>query len=86
MTRRQWIGITAMVLVVFGYAVAVSFIAEVKIDRMQDRISNTIQLEKRIAELECRHVMYEDGSTTHADAERVAECVYTAPVFAKYGD
>ena len=44
-----------------------------------------VELEKRIAELECRHVMFEDGSTLHRDAEAVAECVYTAPVYARYG-
>jgi hypothetical protein len=37
------------------------------------------KLENRIAELECRHVRFEDGSTIHADAERTAECAYTSP-------
>ena len=45
-----------------------------------------VELEKRLADLECRHVLFEDGSTLHKDAEAVAECVYTAPVYARYGD
>jgi hypothetical protein len=40
-------------------------------------------LRDQVRELECRHVMYEDGSTTHADGERVVKC---APMLlARYG-
>lgn len=65
MTRRAGISVTLAILVVFAYAATVSWIAEVKIDRMQERMSN----------MECRHVLYEDGSSLHKDAELSMLCM-----------
>jgi hypothetical protein len=33
------------------------------------------QVENRVKELECRHVLYEDGSSLHKDAELVRACL-----------
>jgi hypothetical protein len=74
MTRRQWISFVAMVLVVFAYGVTMTIMADVRISRMQDRIEQT---ELQQLDLQCRHVLYEDGSTLHGDADRTAECAYT---------
>jgi hypothetical protein len=79
MNRIAVILATAALAITSALALTYSF-------QHDDSQAQIVKLEKRIAELECRHVMYEDGSTLHADAERVAECVYTAPVFARYGD
>lgn len=73
-------------LCIAAFALAYSFQMDDLRDHDSAHQAKIIQLEKRLAELECRHVRFEDGSTLHRDAEAVAECVYTAPVFAKYGD
>jgi hypothetical protein len=73
-------------LCIAAFALTYSFQMDDLRDRtrvQQDRIT---ELEIRLTDLECRHVRFEDGATIHADAERVAECVYTAPIYARYGD
>ena len=63
--------LTFVIAVLFIGALAVGFTAQS--NGQEARISN---LEHRIMELECRHRLFEDGSTLHKDAEAVQECVY----------
>jgi Tfp pilus assembly protein PilN len=80
--------ILAAATLIFAGALAVTYSIQISglSDRADAQQAHIVKLEKRLTDLECRHVRFEDGSTLHADADRVAECVYTAPVFAKYGD
>jgi hypothetical protein len=47
------------------YTAMITLTSEIRISQVRDRVH----------EMECRHVLYEDGSSLHKDAELVRACL-----------
>lgn len=54
-----------IVSVAILYTALLTIASEIRISQVRDRVH----------EMECRHVLYEDGSSLHKDAELVRACL-----------